>query len=242
MPGTMPGVKSLEINQYYANPGNQFWKLLASSLNQAIPLNNEEKLNLIKNNKLALWDVLLSCEREGSSDAKIVNPVPNNFDYRDDAAGLKCPFHSHIRKTNPRGESVRPGLASSLDEERQHIMVRRGITYGERKTKPAGKNGGIEFTDQPTGGVGLLFMAYQNDIATQFEFTQAIWANNKNFVNSGTGIDPVIGQGDAGGQKCPVHWGGSPDDSSKPFDFRGFVSMKGGEYFFAPSLSALKNL
>jgi Dyp-type peroxidase family len=170
------------------------------------------------------------------------NPVPNNFDYRDDAAGLKCPFHSHIRKTNPRGESVRPGLASSLDEERQHIMVRRGITYGERKTKPAGKNGGIEFTDQPTGGVGLLFMAYQNDIATQFEFTQAIWANNKNFVNSGTGIDPVIGQGDAGGQKCPVHWGGSPDDSSKPFDFRGFVSMKGGEYFFAPSLSALKNL
>ena len=170
------------------------------------------------------------------------NPVPNNFDYKDDPNALKCPFHAHIRKTNPRGESVRPGLAPNLASERSHIMARRGITYGKRKTKPAGKTIGIEFTDKPTGGVGLLFMAYQSDIGNQFEFTQAIWSNNVNFVNPNTGIDPVTGQGPAAGQSCPVNWGGIPNASTKKFDFRGFVTMKGGEYFFAPSLSALKNL
>jgi deferrochelatase/peroxidase EfeB len=60
------------------------------------------------------------------------NPVPNNFDYRDDALAMKCPFHSHIRKTNPRSESVGT-FANNLEEERSHIMARRGITYGERK-------------------------------------------------------------------------------------------------------------
>ena len=165
-------------------------------------------------------------------------PVPNNFDYRDDPTGAKCPFHGHIRKSNPRGESV--ALGATLAQERSHLMVRRGITYGKRAKHPNSPS--LTFAQMPTKGVGLLFMAYQNDIGSQFEFTQASWVNNKNFVQPNTGIDPVIGQGTAGGQRCPVQWGGGAATVRKAFDFRGFVTMKGGEYFFAPSISGLKAL
>lgn len=165
-------------------------------------------------------------------------PVPNNFDYRDDPTGAKCPFHGHIRKSNPRGEST--ALGATLAEERSHLMVRRGITYGKRSKHPNSPS--LTLPQMPTKGVGLLFMAYQNDIGNQFEFTQQTWVNNKDFVKPGTGIDPLIGQGSAGGQRCPVEWGGGAATPRKAFDFRGFVTMKGGEYFFAPSISGLKSL
>ena len=165
-------------------------------------------------------------------------PVLNNFDYLDDPTGAKCPFHGHIRKTNPRGESS--ALGATIEQERAHLMARRGITYGKRSKHPNSRN--LSFADMPTKDVGLLFMAYQSDIGNQFEFTQAAWANNPNFVKPGTGIDPVIGQGPAGGQNCPVQWGGGAATPRKAFDFRGFVTMKGGEYFFAPSISGLKSL
>jgi Dyp-type peroxidase family len=168
------------------------------------------------------------------------NPVPNSFNYFDDPDGTKCPFHAHIRKSNPRGESV-GAFAQTIDEERSHIMARRGITFGDRKVNAVGK--GIEFADQPTGGVGLLFMAYQSNVGNQFEFTQVNWVNNGGFVKAGTGVDPVIGQGNPGGQASPVRWGGPAEENEfRKFDFRGFVTLKGGEYFFAPSIGALKNI
>ncbi|HSW08401.1 Dyp-type peroxidase [Aquabacterium sp.] len=168
------------------------------------------------------------------------SPVPNNFDYLDDAGGAKCPFHSHIRKTNPRGETG--ALGATIEHERAHLMPRRGITYGQRSRHPNAPS--QRSADLPTQGVGLLFMAYQANIANQFEFTQAAWANNPVFAKSAprTGIDPLIGQGPAGGQRCPLHWGGTAASPRKAVDFRGFVTMKGGEYFFAPSISALKTI
>jgi Dyp-type peroxidase family len=164
-----------------------------------------------------------------------ITPVPNNFNFSNDTEGLKCPFHSHIRKTNPRGESGR-------DDERSHIMARRGITYGTRDAELDEKGNIIELKDKPVGGVGLLFMAYQSDIGNQFEFTQSLWANNPDFVKSGTGIDPVIGQQNSGSfppLQQSVAWNNA---RKEPIDFHGFVTMKGGEYFFAPCISFFKNL
>jgi Dyp-type peroxidase family len=168
-----------------------------------------------------------------------VNPVTNNFNFDSDTDGNKCPFHAHIRKTNPRGETT--ALGATLEQERSHIMARRGITYGTRNAEiePDGKI--IELKDKPVGGVGLLFMAYQNNFENQFEFTQTSWANNPNFVKPDTGIDPVIGQGEGSStpQQQPIKWG---YDTKKPICFNGFVTMKGGEYFFAPCISFFKNL
>ena len=163
------------------------------------------------------------------------NPVPNDFDYTGDPDGLKCPFHAHIRKTNPRGDTARK-FGVSLKSERDHIMARRGITYGERT-----QNAKNEFTDKPTKNVGLLFMAYQSDIAKQFEFTQVSWANNEGFVQPGTAIDPVIGQGGATKHTHRAGWGDA-NASTLQQRFAGFVTLKGGEYFFAPSLAFFATL
>jgi hypoxanthine-DNA glycosylase len=68
--GSSPGVKSLQEKQYYAHPQNSFWKIV-SKLYQTPVDTYSRRLDLIKKNRLALWDVLESCQRKGSSDAKI---------------------------------------------------------------------------------------------------------------------------------------------------------------------------
>jgi hypothetical protein len=86
-------------------------------------------------------------------------------------------------------------------------------------------------------------MCFQSSLANQFGFLQKMWANSPDFVSKNTGIDPVAGQ--HGGHPCPVEqrwplkWG-KPEMT--PFDVRGFVTMKGGEFLFAPSLQFLKSL
>ena len=162
--------------------------------------------------------------------------VPNNFNYGADAPGNKCPFAGHIRKTNPRGGSEEKfGLPKGV--EIGHLMARRGITYGVRSIKPNDPN--LRFEDMPTGDVGLLFMAYQSDLDAQFEFTQKSWANNPDFLNDNTRIDPVIGQTPGpNSQQWPDVWGASL--KADRYDFSDWVTMQGGEYFFAPSISALK--
>ena len=77
--GTMPGEKSLELQQYYGNRGNQFWKLLFTILKQPFTTDYEERKNLLRTYGIALWDVLQYCEREGSLDSKIKNELPNDF-------------------------------------------------------------------------------------------------------------------------------------------------------------------
>jgi Dyp-type peroxidase family len=165
------------------------------------------------------------------------SPVINNFDFADDMQGLKCPFHAHIRKTNPRGDTFRLFGApqNGFGGERSRIMARRGIAYGKRK-QVAG-----QFTDKPSARVGLLFMAYQGNIAEQFEFTQAQWANNQGFVKINAGADPVIGQGGTIGQTHRAGWNDATAPTQQQF-FGDFVTLKGGEYFFAPSLGFFAGL
>lgn len=174
------------------------------------------------------------------------SPVPNNFNYDNDAQGSKCPFHAHIRKMNPRGDI--PNFFGRTEEQKQqlreeelsHRIVRRGIPFGKQVIDPRSDS---TLEQLPTGGVGLLFMCFQSNIARQFGFLQKSWANNLNFVQPGTGLDPVIGQKLSSetplAQKWPVQWG-QPNKTA--FDFEGFVTMKGGEFFFAPSIPFLKKL
>ena len=169
---------------------------------------------------------------------------PNDFNYAVDAAGLRCPFHAHIRKTNPRGDLTVLGLPESA--EREPIMARRGITYGCRD-RLADDSDFADAGHEPTSGVGLLFMAYMRDIEAQFEFTQKRWANNPNFAPSATGIahgiDPVIGQGGGPGGSMHIYQDGwTAGAAPQSLSFASFVTMKGGEYFFAPSLSFLRGV
>lgn len=184
------------------------------------------------------------------SDEARGGPPANNFSYDSDP-GSRCPFHAHIRKVNPRGS----GGAEPEVNERKHIMPRRGIPFEDvkREIHPAElpESGSLsEFNANvapllPTGGVGLLFMAYNAVIAQQFKFTQQTWANNTGFPVPGThGIDPVIGQGPSNptDQKMAKTWDDPTSPTVNNVEFKGFVKMKGGEYMFSPSLSFLFGL
>lgn len=76
----MPGEKSLEMQEYYGNKGNSFWKLIFTIFNKSLTQNYDEKLKLLTENHIALWDVLAFCERKGSLDSNIVNEVANDFE------------------------------------------------------------------------------------------------------------------------------------------------------------------
>lgn len=86
--GTMPSVKSLEQSEYYGNKQNAFWKIIFSIFNKEMTSNYNEKISLLKKNNIGLWDVLKSCEREGSLDSKIQDEVPN------DIKGLLRKYHN----------------------------------------------------------------------------------------------------------------------------------------------------
>jgi hypoxanthine-DNA glycosylase len=76
--GTMPSVKSREAGFYYSHPQNRFWRVLAVSLGKPLPQNVEEKTQLLLTHKIALWDVLESCEIKGSDDSTIREPIYND--------------------------------------------------------------------------------------------------------------------------------------------------------------------
>ena len=77
--GSVPGVRSLEMQQYYAHPQNQFWKILFNLFDETFSLDYQQKVNLLKKHNIALWDVIESCERKGSLDTEIKNEVDNNI-------------------------------------------------------------------------------------------------------------------------------------------------------------------
>ena len=77
--GTLPSVKSRENNFYYGHKQNRFWKVLATLLKEPVPDTIEEKKAMLLAHRIALWDVIQSCEIEGSSDASIRNVIPNDL-------------------------------------------------------------------------------------------------------------------------------------------------------------------
>jgi deferrochelatase/peroxidase EfeB len=165
-----------------------------------------------------------------------------------DTYGVKCPFQAHIRKVSPRQSEAREDFMTRR-------IVRRGITYGERTGHDMSKVEGL-----PSEGVGLLFASFQASIARQFGFIQVIWSNSPLFAIDGTyssdaqtGVDALIGQART---VLDQHWRREYDGTipcqppnlkslclplshETPFTFNGFVKFRGGEFFFAPSLSFL---
>jgi double-stranded uracil-DNA glycosylase len=79
--GSMPGQLSLAQQQYYAHPRNAFWKIIAHLYDFNPEDNYPNKLLALQQHKLALWDVIQSCERQGSLDSKISNAsiISNDF-------------------------------------------------------------------------------------------------------------------------------------------------------------------
>ena len=77
--GSFPSVKSREQKFFYGHPQNRFWKVISTIFNCALPYTIDEKKKLLLDNNIALWDVIASCDINGSSDSSIKNVVPNDI-------------------------------------------------------------------------------------------------------------------------------------------------------------------
>lgn len=91
--GTMPGAESLRQQRYYAYERNHFWSVIFAMYGLDKPADYEERVRFLLEKRIALWDVLDSCERQTSADAEIKNPQPNKIvELLDDHPMLEAVF------------------------------------------------------------------------------------------------------------------------------------------------------
>ena len=131
--GTMPGEKSLQLQQYYGNRGNQFWKLLFTMFGVPFTESYEARILLLQQKGIAVWDVLKHCERQGSLDSAIKNEEPNDFA----AFYKKHPQISHI-------------FFSSKNAERyydKYVGKKPGLHY-DVLPSPSGANASKSFAEK----------------------------------------------------------------------------------------------
>jgi deferrochelatase/peroxidase EfeB len=161
----------------------------------------------------------------------------NDFNYsKDDELGYKCPIGSHIRRVNPRDHFEETGPSGSLKLTRRHRIMRRIRTYGEPFVSSAENH-------KPNGKVGLLFGCFNADISRQFEFIQYTWANYPKFKRLYADPDPFVGVRDNPPQGSEQNFTIPTPTANKTITgLKNFVTVKGGAYFFFPSISALKFL
>ncbi len=162
----------------------------------------------------------------------------NDFDYSGDADGAKCPFASHIRRSNPRTSA---GAADEPPGRRTPRLVRRGMSYGPRydHAHPDHADNAEER--------GLFFMTHNASIGEQFEVVQR-WLSGGN----STGVlsdqsDPFLGVA-KNGTRRNFRFGQGPtqtidlDGSEILGDPKPFVRLEWGSYLFTPSITLLKRL
>jgi Dyp-type peroxidase family len=142
----------------------------------------------------------------------------NAFDYTEDPVGYICPRGAHVRRARPRDGS--PTV-------RRRRLIRRGMPYGQPLPDAAGDDG----VDR--GLVGIFFNA---DIERQYEFVQRQWLNAPSFDGLWNAADPILGPAgrDFTWQRRPV--------PRRRVGLPRFVTVRGGEYFFVPGISALQFL
>jgi deferrochelatase/peroxidase EfeB len=154
-------------------------------------------------------------------------PDNNYLFHATDPHGIGCPLGSHVRRSNPRdslapSESERSTLLAATNN---HRILRRGRKFGPPVTDPRKDDGHKR---------GLLFMCLNTDIARQFEFIQQVWLLNRNFGTLFGEVDPLVG---------PDGLMTIREESLRQrIEVKTFVKLAGGEYFFLPSLPALKYL
>jgi len=148
----------------------------------------------------------------------------NDFNYANDPRGRQAPFGCHIRRMNPRDSKL-----TRLTDVNLHRLIRRGTTYGP----PYDPNALSEADDEVSRGAIFLFISAK--AMTTIEFLQQEWINDGNFIGIGDERDPIIGLQQEGAvftiPREPVR--------RRVHSIETFNVLRGGEYFFMPSKSAL---
>jgi len=182
----------------------------------------------------------------------------NQFTFDEDLKGTRCPFGAHIRRANPRNADLPTPPAHGFEKALQYVglgkrtlqsdakasvrfhrILRRGREYGT----PISVEGAINNKEDGSSR-GLHFMCLVANISRQFEFLQGAWMMSSKFDAMTDESDPLLGN------RQPVS-GAVTDRFSQPQDsgvchcttgLPRFITVKGGGYFFLPSLSAIRYL
>ena len=162
-----------------------------------------------------------------------------NFTYRPDVPGAQCPMTSHLRRANPR-DSLDPHFGSSDPKSgdgsalvNRRRILRRGLPYGKYdRSQPSDR-----------GEHGIIFLAICADLFRQFEFVQQQWMQYGLDFNAGSDTCPVIGNHipQDGAKQVIVADPNAP--GARPFitaPIPQLVEPRGGDYFFIPSMTALR--
>ncbi|MDA0166043.1 Dyp-type peroxidase [Solirubrobacter ginsenosidimutans] len=148
----------------------------------------------------------------------------DDFTYAGDPHGHQVPLGSHMRRMNPRDTKM-----ALLTDVNLHRIIRRSTTYGKPYDPEA-------LGDAEDGGRGLYFIFLSAKAMDTLEFLQREWINNGNFMSLGAERDPNVGLQEAGATftipQTPVR--------RRIHEIETFNALRGGEYFFLPSLSALR--
>ncbi|HEX8612852.1 MAG TPA: Dyp-type peroxidase [Telluria sp.] len=147
----------------------------------------------------------------------------NDFTYKDDQAGLQAPHGCHMRRMNPRDSKL-----AVLTDVNIHRIIRRSTTFGAPWRADLLADDGQER--------GLFFIGISAKAPETVEFMQAEWVDHGNFMDLGKERDPILGQQDEDStftiQKRPVR--------QRIHGIQTFCTVRGGEYLFMPSLTALR--
>ena len=168
--------------------------------------------------------LILSPERD--DEALGADPARNNgFDFSEDPRGLVCPHAAHMRRLNPRDSAL-----TILTDVNIHRIIRRSSTFGPKWSRD------VTAADDAKGDRGIFFIFISARAYDTIEFFQQEWINRGNFIDLGAERDPVVGLHETPGTftmpASPVR--------RRVDGVTTFNRLRGGEYLFMPSLSALR--
>src|SRR6266700_8374823 len=229
-----------------------FWKFLYEQAGGNVADANQLSAKMVGRTRAG--DPLVPTQAEPISGTDPRTVTQNQFTYEADPAGTRCPFGAHVRRTNPRNSDFPEQHLSALRKliimfgfgpkgfyddltasVRFHRILRRGREYGselppEQALEPASQN-------EPPCGIN--FICLNANILRQFEFLQNAWIASTKFSGLTCESDPLLGNRESI-PGCPVTSNFTmPGEGTLPHRISGlrqFVTVKGGAYFFLPSL------
>ena len=144
-----------------------------------------------------------------------------------------CPHFAHIRKVHPRDTATEMGKPA---DSFARLILRRGIPYGPQLVGVKYPKPKLIVQDR-----GLMFLCYGASIEDQFEFLQRRWSNSGSQPNRG-GFDPIIGQNGRQGSRLRFIDFPTPAGIVRIKIKDEWVTSTGGGYFFAPTISAIRDV
>lgn len=214
---------------------NAFWTFMNEQTK-----NEDGSVNVDESNKLAAK--MMGRWPSGCPIGKSPDKDPgedcdeNDYDYKDDKDGLKCPFGSHMRRANPRDSFEDNNAKQSIKLTNRHRIMRRARLYGDPYA-------GSPLNHTPNGEVGLLFTCFNADISRQFEFIQYTWSNYPKVKQLYNDPDPIVGVRENPEPGTEQVFTIQAEPVNKYItNMKSFVTCRGGAYCFFPSVTSLRYL